>query len=129
MPSAQWHTACGHQLQVAHITPSSAVAEHSLQVDGNIHRLLCRLLALHAPATSPILLKKLWSTAQKLVDSLPAEGAEAGDLNQALMELGSQICKPSNPDCGNCPLRTGCNAYSEVSVTEGGAFRVLTLLQ
>ncbi|GHJ84468.1 hypothetical protein NliqN6_0870 [Naganishia liquefaciens] len=85
-------------------------------VDGNIHRLLCRLLALHAPATSPALLKKLWTTAQALVDNLPADGAQPGDLNQALMELGSQICKPSNPDCGSCPLRTGCNAFAELSM-------------
>lgn len=86
-------------------------------VDGNIHRLFCRLLALYAPATLPVLIKKLWSTAQELVDSID-DGNRAGDLNQALMELGSQICKPSNPDCGNCPLRPGCNAYSEVSPTK-----------
>ncbi|KAJ9105455.1 hypothetical protein QFC21_001826 [Naganishia friedmannii] len=84
-------------------------------VDGNIHRLFSRLLALFAPATLPVLIKKLWATAQELVDSLGNDGARAGDLNQALMELGSQICKPSNPDCGNCPLRPGCNAYSELS--------------
>ncbi|KAJ9120701.1 hypothetical protein QFC22_002632 [Naganishia vaughanmartiniae] len=84
-------------------------------VDGNIHRLFCRLLALYAPATLPILIKKLWSTAQELVDSLEQDGSRAGDLNQALMELGSQICKPSNPDCEKCPLRSGCNAYSELS--------------
>ncbi|KAJ9108147.1 hypothetical protein QFC19_002615 [Naganishia cerealis] len=84
-------------------------------VDGNIHRLFCRLLALYAPATLPALIKKLWATAQELVNSLGNDDTWAGDLNQALMELGSQICKPSNPDCGNCPLRSGCNAYSELS--------------
>jgi adenine-specific DNA glycosylase len=97
-------------------------------VDGNIHRLFCRLLALYAPATLPVLIKKLWSTAQELVDSLETDGSRAGDLNQALMELGSQICKPTNPDCGNCPLRSGCNAYSEASRTKSlfGSQRVRT---
>lgn len=31
-----------------------------------------------------------------------------GDLNQALMDLGSAICVPGTPDCGACPLRTLC---------------------
>ena len=38
----------------------------------------------------------------------------AGDWNQALMELGSQVCKPVAPDCGGCPLKVACKAYAEV---------------
>lgn len=30
------------------------------------------------------------------------------------MELGSQVCKPVNPLCSECPLQNGCKAYAEV---------------
>ncbi|OCF40356.1 A/G-specific adenine glycosylase [Kwoniella heveanensis CBS 569] len=87
-------------------------------VDGNIHRLLTRLLALHAPQTAPATIKFLWTAAADLVGQLPIDDDRegiAGDWNQALMELGSQVCKPVSPDCAACPLQPACNAYSEVS--------------
>ena len=40
------------------------------------------------------------------------EGATcAGDVNQALIELGSTVCKPRDPDCNGCPLQRWCHAY------------------
>ncbi|EIW70821.1 hypothetical protein TREMEDRAFT_61328 [Tremella mesenterica DSM 1558] len=86
-------------------------------VDGNIHRLLTRLLAVHAPQTTPATLKFLWAAADDLVQGLPQEEGVAGNWNQALMELGSQVCKPVNPDCAVCPLKSVCNAYAELSST------------
>lgn len=53
------------------------------KVDGNVHRLLSRLLALHAPPISPALIKALWNSAEELVQSLDDEPPGlAGDLNQ-----------------------------------------------
>jgi A/G-specific adenine glycosylase len=46
-----------------------------------------------------------WRTAEAL---LPR--TRLGDFNQALMELGSQVCAPVNPKCGVCPLTTQCVA-------------------
>ena len=34
--------------------------------------------------------------------------APAGDWNQALMDLGSQICRPKNPECDDCPVNQWC---------------------
>lgn len=45
----------------------------------------------------------LWNVAETL---LPRRGA--GQLNQALMELGSQICLPRAPLCGECPVSQLC---------------------
>ena len=33
------------------------------------------------------------------------------------MELGSQVCKPVNPDCKVCPLQRSCKAYAEVGAS------------
>src|SRR5258707_1011834 len=37
----------------------------------------------------------------------------AGDLNQAMMELGALVCTPTQPKCGECPLKAGCQAFAE----------------
>jgi A/G-specific adenine glycosylase len=50
----------------------------------------------------------LWSLAEEL---LPAK--EAGQFNQALMELGSLICKPREPQCDACPLRPLCPTQAQ----------------
>jgi A/G-specific adenine glycosylase len=84
--------------------------ERTPAVDGNVQRLFSRLLALHAPlkgnnAKEPM--GFIWKAAEKLVEGCSCAGA----LNQALIELGSTVCKPSNPSCGNCPLQQGCAAH------------------
>jgi A/G-specific adenine glycosylase len=76
-------------------------------LDGNVHRLLSRVLALHAPPKAKSTLDILWSGATALV-----EGANRpGDLNQAMIELGSTICKVRDPLCEDCPLQKWCQAY------------------
>ncbi|KAL1413596.1 hypothetical protein Q8F55_001371 [Vanrija albida] len=86
-------------------------------VDGNIHRVLTRLLAVHAPQTAPATIRFLWDAATELVDALPRGQGRgiAGDWNQALMELGATVCKPASPDCGACPLKAVCKASAELS--------------
>ncbi len=74
-------------------------------VDGNVARVLSRLDAVSAPVTSTAGNDYLWALAGSL-----ARGTRAGDVNQALMELGATVCTPSSPRCECCPLRTGCAA-------------------
>ena len=50
------------------------------------------------------------SAATALVESPAA--LRPGDLNQALIELGSTVCKPKDPTCSTCPIRTSCGAYA-----------------
>lgn len=33
-----------------------------------------------------------------------------GDINQALIELGSTVCRVQDPRCGACPIRGWCRA-------------------
>jgi A/G-specific adenine glycosylase len=56
-------------------------------------------------ADSPVGEKILWGLA---TEHLPK--GQAGDYNQALMDLGATICIPKNPRCLICPLMELCQA-------------------
>ena len=62
--------------------------------------------------TNKALEKICWTIAGKLVDPV-----EPGDFNQALMELGATVCKPTSPSCSTCPLRSICRADKLVQVS------------
>jgi A/G-specific adenine glycosylase len=75
-------------------------------VDGNVYRVLSRLLGVQTPIDSPKGKKQFAKIAQQLI-----EGEDPGIFNQAMMEFGALQCLPRNPDCGNCPLISNCFAY------------------
>lgn len=73
-------------------------------VDGNVLRVLSRLLASRADITQPSVKKEMRALAQAMIP----EG-RAGDFNQALMELGAMICLPNGaPRCDQCPVYHLC---------------------
>ncbi|HTQ37441.1 MAG TPA: A/G-specific adenine glycosylase [Pirellulales bacterium] len=72
-------------------------------LEANTVRLLCRLLAYRGDVSGRAGQQLLWQAAE---DFLTKRGS--GELNQALMELGSLVCTPRNPKCGECPLRELC---------------------
>lgn len=74
-------------------------------LDGNVKRVLARLFDFQADVKSPRGEKQLWERAQSL---LPP--GEAGDYNQAIMDLGATICSPRSPQCAICPVRKHCLA-------------------
>ncbi len=82
-------------------------------LDGNVTRIITRLLDLDADITKSATQTTLWNIA---ADWLPDEGA--GEYNQALMELGQRVCKPANPLCHACPLRSRCLAFTRNTVAE-----------
>lgn len=85
---------------------SMAFGQDEPALDGNIRRVLARLFNVEIPARSPEGERVLWQLAQQ---TLPP--GQAGDFNQALMDLGSQICTPRAPACERCPLAQNCEAY------------------
>ncbi len=74
-------------------------------VDGNVSRIISRVLAIRQPVDEPQEQKKLRDLASALV---PAKNP--GDFNQALMDLGATICKPKSPTCPGCPIASICRA-------------------
>jgi A/G-specific adenine glycosylase len=74
-------------------------------VDGNVKRVLARLLQLNAPANAASSRKIFQEQADRLLDR-----RRPGDFNQALMELGAVVCTPRAPGCRICPVNRLCAA-------------------
>ena len=77
-------------------------------LDGNVKRVLTRVLGFGEDLSQARHEKALWSLAESL---LPHQ--EMGRYTQGLMDLGSQVCLSRQPHCDPCPLRTVCVAQSE----------------
>ncbi len=85
---------------------SIAFGEKVPVLDGNVIRILSRLLALKDFVDSPKTIQKLWKISESL---LPEKNT--GDFNQAMMELGATVCFPEDPQCGVCPAASFCKAH------------------
>ena len=72
-------------------------------LEANTIRLFSRLWAHRGNTHDRTGQTVLWNAASLL---LTKRGS--GELNQALMELGSMICTPRNPKCAMCPLASLC---------------------
>ena len=74
-------------------------------LDGNVKRVLVRLLAIDRPPAK--VLPQLWQASEALLDR-----EHPRDFNQALMDLGATVCTPKNPACLVCPWRSACRAHA-----------------
>jgi A/G-specific adenine glycosylase len=74
-------------------------------LDGNVLRVLSRLVSERGDIKSGIVRKRLRAVAEELLDR-----KRPGEFNQALMELGATVCLPRQPLCGACPIRLECQA-------------------
>ncbi len=75
-------------------------------LEGNTQRVYSRLMAFKKDPKSSQMQRQLWEFARALVTR-----HRPGDLNQALMELGSEICTVRLPRCEQCPVRHFCLAF------------------
>ena len=79
-------------------------------VDGNVLRVMTRLNRDSRDTTKVSVQKDI----KNFIESdMPLE---AGDFNQALMELGATICTPRTPKCVVCPVREHCEAFKKGEV-------------
>lgn len=78
-------------------------------LDGNARRVLARVFNLREEGD-------LQTIAQRLVD-----GPNPGQFNQALMELGSRVCRAREPACPICPLALHCVARRAGKLASSGA--------
>lgn len=77
-------------------------------VDGNVLRVTARVTGSRENVLLPEVKKRV---TQQLSSIMPPQ---AGDFNEALMELGELVCLPNGePDCAACPLQPHCAAFRE----------------
>jgi len=76
-------------------------------LDGNVKRVLGRVLAFDADLASSAAEKKLWDRATEL---LPRQ--EVDRYTQGLMDLGATVCTARSPDCAACPVQPLCAGFA-----------------
>jgi A/G-specific adenine glycosylase len=86
---------------------SFAANEARAVVDGNVYRVLARYFGISEPINSTKGKKLFQGVANDLLNS-----EHPGLHNQAMMEFGAMLCKPKNPACEICPVRTDCYAVN-----------------
>lgn len=86
---------------------SIAYGERVPAVDGNVLRVVARLTA-----SRDDILK---DSTKRAVENALAEimPKDAGQFNQAMMELGALVCLPRTAHCEECPLASLCRAHAE----------------
>lgn len=75
-------------------------------VDGNVIRLITRFTGIEDDVRSTKTKNRVQDIVNELIDA-----EHPADFNQAMMEMGSQVCKPKQPECTVCPLQTECVAF------------------
>ncbi len=86
-----------------------------LCVDSNLERVLSRYYALNEIKGNP-LKKEIHQKIEKkeLKKALEQRGGQL--INEALMDLGREICKARKPLCDQCPLSKNCQAFKQQSI-------------
>ena len=98
---------------------SIAFGESVAVVDGNVERVLLRIMGLPEERTGKGR-ARVSRAAASLVPAAAKRKARSnppGDHNQAMMELGATICLPKSPLCLQCPVVAYCRTRGE-HVTE-----------
>ena len=91
---------------------ASAIASISFKlpiaaIDGNVYRFFSRYFGINKSIDKSKSLKYFKDKSYKLMDK-----KNPGDFNQALMDYGSIICKPRNPNCKKCLFKNNCYAHN-----------------
>jgi len=74
-------------------------------LDGNVKRVLSRLFSVSGNPVRGKIEGLLWHLSESLIPK-----GFASPFNQGLMDLGSMVCTPKDPQCSRCPLHRHCKA-------------------
>ncbi len=110
--SSGWPSEHAGFLALPGVGPYTAAALASLcrgervaMVDGNVLRVLSRRFAMGGDLRTGSGKRSL----EEAADAWISRG-DAGEINEATMELGALVCLPRAPKCGICPLADFCKA-------------------
>lgn len=82
-------------------------------VDGNVLRVFARVWGIKSDIRKNETKAALFNRLSKII-----KGENPSDFNQAMMELGALICSKTQPQCGQCPMQSGCFAHKNNKTTE-----------
>lgn len=82
-------------------------------VDGNVYRVISRLMGVETPIDTTAGKREFALLADALMDRL-----HPGEYNQAIMDFGAMVCTPLQPICEDCPLASKCVALARGQVSE-----------
>jgi A/G-specific adenine glycosylase len=97
---------------------ASAIASFAFNLpyavlDGNVFRVLARFFGIELSINSSEGKKIYRELSQLLLDK-----KNSADYNQAIMDFGAMVCRPSLPLCSECVLRKKCFAFRNNKVNE-----------
>ena len=75
-------------------------------VDGNVIRLISRILGITEPVDRPEVKRRIQSFVEQAIRCM-----DAADFNQAIMDAGATMCTPARPACTQCPFQEHCHAH------------------
>lgn len=90
---------------------AQAFHQRAAILDGNVKRVLARYHAVPGWPGQTRTLNQLWHHAEAHTPD-----TRVRDYTQAIMDLGALVCTRSRPDCNQCPLNSGCQAFAEGSM-------------
>ena len=77
-------------------------------LDGNVQRVVSRIMALEEPIDKPSTKTIMLEVLNEWIDR-----KQPALFNQAMMEFGALQCTPQKPNCAVCPLKSNCMAYEK----------------
>ncbi|WP_077324570.1 A/G-specific adenine glycosylase [Virgibacillus siamensis] len=77
-------------------------------VDGNVMRVLSRVLKIEDDIAQPKVKKEFETYVHELISN-----EDPSSFNQGIMELGALVCTPKSPMCMLCPVQEHCKAFAE----------------
>lgn len=92
---------------------SFAFGEAKAVVDGNVFRVLARYFGIATDIATGKAKKQFETLANQLIPL-----SNPGEFNQAMMDFGSRLCIPKNPECEICPLKSTCFANQKGMVKD-----------
>lgn len=110
---SEWMQLKGVGPYTAAAIASMAFGEAVAALDGNVYRILARLFAIDSPMDTSRGKQVFHEVAGDLIDM-----EDPGGFNQAMMDFGSLVCKPANPDCINCIFNRECLAFLRNAVSK-----------
>lgn len=92
---------------------SIAFQEAVPAVDGNVLRVYTRLYQIKGDIKKARTVNEVRKVVEQTISH-----TRPGDFNQALMDLGSEICTPKSPRCLDCPLQEQCLSFQQNTVLD-----------